>query len=111
MLRFDTSYLELLPVECKTAYENPDQSLRTAMRFESLKFEEFMTELKNREEWDKQIEEDENIEILVMNNELRKSVYEGADGNCTMTNESQNDFIACVTQYRTELYNAIIRTE
>lgn len=111
MIRFDSEYLELLPVDCKTAYENPDQSLRIAMELESLKFLEFMTELKNREEWDKQIEEDENIETLVLNNDLRKIVYEAADGNCTITNENQNDFIACMTQYRNDLYNAIIRTE
>lgn len=106
MLSYDPDYLELLTDECKLAYQNTD--LRTQMEYESLRFKEFMIELKNREQWDEQGATGE----LALDWGLRKTVYENVDvdGNCTMTNENEMDFTDCMIRYRKALYDAIIRT-
>lgn len=100
----DPDILELLPPECKIA--NQDPSLRDAMKYEALKFKEFMMLLGNKELWREQ-GEDETKEKLDLDMDLRMSVYGGAVGNCTVTSATNLEYINCMTNYRQDMIDIL----
>lgn len=80
------------------------------MADESLKFKDFMTELGKKEKWKEQGEE-EDREFLNLEHDLRNAIYESSDGNCTMTSETNADFINCKIEKREEMINVILGSE
>jgi len=109
MLAIDPFYLDLLPAECKTAYNDPIS--RQKISDESSRFEEFMTKLAERENWSEQLK-DEEIESLVMDFDLRDKVYGGVENaNCTMPSENFDDYVDCMSRYRDLMIDVISGTE
>lgn len=99
--------LELLPTNCKQAYNDPE--LRLSMTYESTRFKEFMTELETREKWDEQAAE--GRESLDLNFGLRETVYGSVDGNCTMTSENSKGFLDCLIRNRETMIDTIRQTK
>lgn len=104
----DPDILDILPTECRNA--DNDSILRQSMKDESQKFQDFITELGNRENWNEQYETQDR-EVLDLDFDLRANVYESTQTNCTATSESYADFIDCKIKGREAMIKAITEME
>lgn len=101
--------LAQLPEACQEAAQDP--VLWEAMRIESIKFKQFMTDLENKEiengyEVD---EEDETSRIPKKDWELRSKIYTDAELHmCREESEDENAFIECLSRKRDLMTAAII---
>jgi len=93
--------LDSLPDECKEAAN--DSTLRESMRLESLKFNQFMTELQNREKG----EGGEEEAILLKDWALRSKIYTDADLNLCSKSKTSSEFIECLINKRDLMIDAV----
>lgn len=82
------------------------------MKDESQKFQDFITEVGNRENWNEQYEK-QDIEVLDLDFDLRKVIYEDTltKNNCTATSVTYADFIDCKINGRDAMIKAITEME